>query len=232
MTMPSAAPMRMARQAGALYLLIAVFGGFAIGYVPSQIVAPGNAEITLAQLQANGALFSAGILADMVVISAEIALTALLYFLLRPVSQARALIAAMARFSMVLVMAANLFLHVVAYQIALGNMAGTPETVLAIFEAHAMGIYLWQVFFAMHLLVLGGLVCRAGYWPSLFGAALFIGAFGYLIEGVSQLIGFENALLGWVGIGLLVLVTVAELGFALWLLIKGMDVEKWQARAI
>ena len=105
----------MARHAGALYLLIAVFGAFSIGYVPSQITVPGNALATIEQLRGNSALFSAGVLADMLVIAAEIALTALFYFLLRPVSQARALVAAMARYAMVLVMAVRSRAGIVAF---------------------------------------------------------------------------------------------------------------------
>jgi Domain of unknown function (DUF4386) len=223
------APLRMARQAGLLYLLIALFGAFAIAYVPSQIIVADDAQATFARLQAQTGLFRAGVLADMMVILLELELTAILYFLLRPVDPVRSMIAAMARYGMVVVMLVNLLLNITAFMIAEGALAASPETVLALFEVHAMGVYLWGVLFGSHLLVLGILIWRSGYLPRVLGGALAIGAFGYLIEGLSQIVGLEYAISSWLIIGLLTLVTLAELGFALWLLIKGLDERKWHA---
>ena len=79
--------------------------------------------------------------------------------------------------------------------------------------------------------MLGTLIYRSGYLPRVLGGALVIGAFGYLVEGLSQIMGLEYAVLSWLTIPLLTLVTLAELGFALWLLIKGVDEEKWRAAA-
>lgn len=222
-------PQKMARAAGLIYLLIAVFGAFAIAYVPSQIVVAGDAGATLANLQSQAGLFQAGIFADMVVILLEIELTAILYFLLRPVDAVRALIAAAARYGMVIVMLVNLMLHITAFMMSNGALSGSAETILTLFEIHAMGIYLWGVLFGIHLLALGMLVYRSGYLPRLLGGALVIGAFGYLIEGLSQIMGLDYVVLEWPVIGLLTLVTVAELSFALWLLIKGLDQAKWRA---
>ncbi len=72
------------------------------------------------------------------------------------------------------------------------------------------------------------LVYRSDYLPRMLGGALVIGAFGYLIEGFSQIMGLEYVIPSWLVIGLLTLVTFAEIGFALWLLIKGLDEEKWR----
>ena len=58
-----------ARTAGLLYLIIAVFGAFAIAYVPSVIVVAGEAAATAANLMANQALFGMGVFADVVVIA-------------------------------------------------------------------------------------------------------------------------------------------------------------------
>jgi len=185
-------PMKMARIAGLFYLLIAAFGAFAIAYVPSQIIVAGDAQVTLAQLQAQAGLFRAGIFADMVVILLEIGLTAILYFLLRPVDPVRSLIAAMARFGMVFVMLVNLMLNITTFMMAGGALVGSAETILALFEIHAMGIYLWGVLFGCHLLVLGTLIYRSGYLPRILGGALVIGAFGYLIEGMSQIMGLDT----------------------------------------
>ncbi len=218
----------MARQAGLIYLLIAVFGAFAIAYVPSQIIVAGEEQATLANLQSQAGLFRAGIFADMMVILLEIELTAILFFLLRPVNPVRSMIAAAARYGMVIVMLINLMLNITAFMMAEGALSGSPATILTLFEVHAMGVYLWGVLFGSHLLVVGMLVYRSDYLPRMLGGALVIGAFGYLIEGLSQIMGLEYVIPSWLVIGLLTLVTFAEIGFALWLLIKGLDEEKWR----
>lgn len=229
MSLPLDNPRKLARQAGLLYLLIAVFGAFAIAYVPSQIVVAGDAQATLANLQARPGLFRLGVFADMAVIGLEIELTAILFFLLRPVDPLGSLVAAMARYGMVLVMLVNLLLNVTAFMMAQGTLPGAPATILALFDVHAMGIYLWGVLFGSHLLVLGTLIWRSGYLPRLLGGALVIGAFGYLIEGMSRIMGLDYPILGVLITGLLILVTIAELSLAFWLLIKGLDTAKWRA---
>jgi hypothetical protein len=77
---------RYARIAGALYLVIAVFGAFAIGYVPSIIVAAGNPATTASNLMANQGLFGLGVFADVVVMLTEIVLSVMLFVLFKPTS--------------------------------------------------------------------------------------------------------------------------------------------------
>ena len=226
-----AAPKALARKAGSLYLLIAVIGAFAIAYVPSQIIISGDAVATMAQMRARAGLFRLGIAGDMAVIAAEIALTAILYFLLRPVDPVRALIAAMARFGMVMVMSINLLINVAAFMMAQGTLSGTAEGMQVLLDIHAQGVYLWGVLFGIHLFVLGGLICQSGYFPKLLGGGLLVGAFGYLVEGASTLMGLEHVALTWTTIALLSLVTISELAYAFWLLIKGLNEEKWRAAA-
>ena len=219
-------PGKQARTAGLAYLIIAAVGAFAIAYVPSQIVVAGDAPETFARLQAHIGLFRAGIFADLAVIILEIELTTILYFLLRPVDPLGSMIAAMARFAMVFVMLVNLLVNATAFMMAKGTITGSPETVLVLFEVHAQGIYLWGIVFAHHLLMLGILIWRSGYLPKWFGGALVIGSFGYLIDGLLALMLADIPALTLASNALLVIATIGELGFALWLLIKGLDENK------
>jgi hypothetical protein len=58
--------------------------------------------------------------------------------------------------------------------------------------------------------------------PRLLGWGLFIGAFGYLIQGLVELTFTDVAALDITIIGLLTIVTIAELGFGFWLLVRGL----------
>ena len=208
------------RTAGWLYIIIAVFGAFSIGYVPTLIITAGNAAATLKALQANMGLYQLGVLGDIIVLLCELVLTIMLYQIFRPASQTLARIATAARLAMVGVMAVNIMLGVMPlYVVSL--TAPQPEIVLALLEAKQIGVYVWQLFFSLHLLAIGTMILRFNLFPRLLGWMMGIGAFGYLFEGIVKLTYVENTALSYLIIGLLVLVTLGELAFAIWLIFKG-----------
>ena len=222
-------PKRYARIAGSLYLVIAVFGGFAIAYVPSVIVVAGDGAKTAANLLANQGLFGMGVVADVVVMLTEIVLSAMLFVLFRATSPTLSLIAMVSRLTMVVVMAINLLIYVMP--MVLLRVAGASEemqaTAMMLFEAHRYGIYVWDMFFGFHLAALGYLIIRSGYFPRLLGVALLVGSLGYFLEGLAKVVFLDNALLATGIVGLLVVASIGELAFAFWLLIRGVDVAGW-----
>ena len=215
-----------ARIAGALYLTIAVCGGFSIGYVPSQIVMAGDVSSTAANLIDQLGLFRLGVLADSAVILLEIAITVILYQMFRTTSPRLSLIAMVSRLGMIVVMGINLLLWVMPYVLLIQPMGLNPTDTQAFaqifFEAHALGIYVWQLFFGAHLLALGWSILRSKLVPHVLGWGLFIGAFGYLIQGLVKLTFTDVATLDIAIIGLLTIVMLSELGFGRWLFIRGL----------
>ncbi|SLN38277.1 hypothetical protein ROG8370_01584 [Roseovarius gaetbuli] len=216
---------RTARMAGALYLAIALCAGFSIGYVPAQLVVAGDAAASVSNLLARQGLFKLGVLADCAVILFEIAITAILFDLFRPVGPKMALIALIARAGMIMVMAINLLIWVMPYALASGADGPQRAQVNALaqvfFDAHAMGVFVWQLFFGVHLLALGWLILRSSGVPHALGWGLTIGAFGYLLQGIVELTFTDIAALDYASIALLVIVTLSEVGFGLWLVICG-----------
>ena len=213
-----------ARMAGALYLLIALFGGFSIGYVPLQIVAD-DAATTSANLINNQGLFKLGVFADSAVILFELAITALIYHLFYQTGPKMAVVALIARAGMISVMGINILLWIMPY-ILLTKPSGLETAQLNAFvhfcvNGHAMGVFVWQLFFGVHLLALGWLILRSDAVPHLLGRGLFIGAFGYLIEGFVKLTFLDLALLNYTIVGLLIVVSISEISFGLWLLVRG-----------
>ncbi len=72
-------------------------------------------------------------------------------------------------------------------------------------------------------------VFKSGYFPRILGVLLILGALGYLIDSFGNIL-FPNyeAIFGLV-VG--VTAIIGELPFFLWLLIKGVNVQKWHDRA-
>ncbi|MCA1791151.1 MAG: DUF4386 domain-containing protein, partial [Thioalkalivibrio sp.] len=101
---------RVARLAGALYLLIAGIAGFVHFYVPGELFVAGDATATVGNIMASQGLFRWSIASELVLLLCEVVLTILLYVLLRPVNKTLSLIAAASRLAMTTIHGANLFL--------------------------------------------------------------------------------------------------------------------------
>lgn len=217
-----------ARLAGAFYLTIAVAGGFSIAYVPSQIQVTGNAAQTVSNLLDNAGLFQLGILGDTVVMMAEIMVTSMLFFMFRPVNPTLSLAAALARAMMVAVMASMLFFHAGALYLAdpSGALSVLPEAermqwAMFMLYLNSAGVWIWQIFFSLHLLLLGWLVTQSGVYPKMLGCALALGGLGYILDSAYAFSVPDQHWIGVVRIGLLTLVTLAEIGFAITLVVTG-----------
>ena len=79
-----------ARIAGVLYLVNAVTGFFSIIYVPSRLMAPGNAAATAGNILASESLFRLGIASEVICAVEFIYLLWVLYRLLSGVSKTHA----------------------------------------------------------------------------------------------------------------------------------------------
>jgi TolB-like protein len=169
-----------------------------------------------------------GVAADILIFSIEIALTAMLYHLFKTVNGTYASIAAYARFAMVVIMGVNLLIYL-APLLILENpeLAAAFDTeqlnglITLFFDIHAKGILVWGIFFGIHLLILGLLVRRSARHPRLLGWLMQVGSLGYIIESLNDFCFSNHDTIGLISGILLGLVVIGELGFALWLMIKG-----------
>ena len=96
-------------------------------------------------------------------------------------------------------------------------------------NAHQNGVYIWQMFFGLHLFVLGYLIFKSGYFPRILGILMVVGALGYLLDAYGNILFHSyGETFGWV-VGMTAV--FGELPFFLWLLIKGVNVERYNERA-
>lgn len=208
-----------ARLTGAFYVAIALFGAFAIAYVPSQINVEGDAAATLANITAKRGLYNAGIGADALVMALEVMVTTMLFQMFRRTNETLAFAMTLARFAMVTVMGAMLLLH--GGLSALAASGGDPDIAQMLLDAHKSGVWIWQVFFTLHLWLLGTLVLRSGRFPRLLGYGLLIGGTGYVLDSLFSFAFSDVIALEAARVILLVIVSFSELGFALWLIFRG-----------
>ena len=182
-------PRAMARLAGFLYLLIAICSGFSFGYVRTTLIVPGDATATVSNIMASEWLFRLAIVADAVVFLSEIVLIAMLYTLLKPVNKTLSLAAAYARLAMAVMQGMNLLNYCFVLLLVSGagyltafNPDQVHALVLLFLNAYDYVALIWGMFFALHLLVLGYLVYKSGYFPRMLGILLVVASSGYFID--------------------------------------------------
>ncbi len=210
--------------AGVLYILITLIAPFSMLYVPSKLIVAGDAIATAGNIQASQGLFRAAIASDAVVFLLEIALTVLVYFLVKPVDKTLALIAAYARLAMTVVQGINLLNYVFVLLLTSGAgylsafASGQTEALVSLFlNAHDSVALIWGMFFGLHLLVLGYLAYKSGYMPKWLGVVLVITALLYLTQSFGIILFPQSEAL----FKSLISLAFIEIAFPLWLLIKG-----------
>ncbi len=230
-------PQVYARVAGVIWLIIAIMAPFAEFFVRQGLIVPGDVAATAANIVASESLFRAGFASDLVVFVIEVALAAVLYVLLRPVSRTLALVMAFARLAMVTILGFNLLNMVTALQLLTGAEyaaafeKGQLQTLALVFlNAQSDGYALGMVFFGLHLAVLGYLVYRSGFLPRILGILMVGSALGYLANSFTVFLVPEYA--ATLAVVVVVAALIGELPLTVWLLIKGVNVERWHQRAL
>ena len=227
-------PMLLARIAGVLYLIITVAAIVAHIYVPEQLIVSGDATATASNIASSEGLFRMAIGGEFVVLLSEVVLSIILYVLLKPVNHMVSLIAAVSRLVMTTIHGLNM-LNYYFILVLLGgadylNVFNTEQInsfVMLFLDAHAYGFAIGIAFLIIHVFALGYLIFKAGYIPRLIGVLFILAGFGYLVDSVGILLlpAYETtpALAAMV-------IAIAELAFPIWLLVKGVNRERFQER--
>jgi hypothetical protein len=228
--------MALARTAGLLYLVIFLMAPFAEFFVREGLIVAGDPSTTAANIRGSEGLFRAGFFSDLVVFVIEIAQAAILYVLLAPVSRPLALVMSFARLAQATILGLNLLnmytgLQVLTspeYAAAFGG--GQSEALAFIFlRAQSFGYELGLMFFALHLFALGYLVYRSGFLPRFLGVLLIVSGIGYVANSFAVFLVPDLA--DVTATAVIVAALIGELPLTLWLLIKGVNVERWQERS-
>jgi hypothetical protein len=226
-------PQKTARVAGFLYLMLLPLGLFGILYVPSILIVPGDAATTANNIMASESLFRLSIMSALILQTVQILVVLVLYKLLKPVNKKHAVL--MVIFILVAIPIAMLNeLNKFAALLLLSGAdyltvftADQLQALVPLFlDLHEHGVFIATIFWGLWLFPMGYLVFKSGYIPRILGVLLIIGCFGYLIDFFTFFVfpNFEVEIAVFTGWG--------EVLFPLWLLIKGVNVEQWEKRAL
>jgi hypothetical protein len=216
---------KQARVAGLLYLLASIPAPFALIYVPSKVIVPGDATATANHIRTSETLFRLGIASELFGFIMFIFVVLALYRLFKGVSEKHALAMAI----LLLISFPIWFMNVLNDIAALILVSGA--NFLSVFETrqldalaylfvrlHGQGYVIALIFSGLWLFPFGILVIRSGFIPRVLGYLLFIAGFGYLASSVTfLLLPAYGPILDKFATNL----TLGELPIILWLLIWG-----------
>ena len=229
-------PITRARIAALLTLILIPVAVFGMLYVPSTLVVPGDAATTARNILASESLFRLGIASTLLShLGSDILWPLVLYQLFKPVNKSAA--ALMVIFALVglpisMFNEVNQFAVLAVLHGAGTQTAFTPDQSQALVSLfvhlHADGIRIATIFWGLWLFPYGYLVFKSGFLPRVLGVLLMIGCFGYLIQGLGEILWPNlEATIGLIPL----LSSLGELLVPLWLVVKGVDVKRWQGRA-
>jgi hypothetical protein len=229
-------PQLYARIGGVLYLIIIVVGLFDEAFVRNRIIVSGDATATAANIRSLESLWRFGIAAEFFLLICAVALTLILFVLLRPVSRDLALLAVFFNLVSVAIEAA-VQLYLLGALFPLGKTeylrAFEPEQLYALaslsVKSHGYGFGVALIFFGCVCLIDGYLIFRSGYFPKTIGVLMAIAGLSYLTNSFALILAptFANRIFP----AILVPAFVGEASLCLWLLVKGVNVPKWEERA-
>lgn len=221
-------PKHIAKLSGLLYLLLVPFGFFGMMYVPSQIVLPGDMTATMNNIVASQSMFRLSMASSFLMNIDVIVLGLVLYKLLKQVEKNIAiLMVVLVLFGACISMISELNHFAVLFlnsseSIAVFTEEQSQQLVrlfLGMRQYGSAGIA--GIFWGLWLFPLGYLVFKSNFIPKLFGILLIIAGAYYILAS------FVMFLAPHYDVSFLEFTAYSELLFALWLLIKGVDVAKW-----
>jgi hypothetical protein len=182
-------PKRLARIAGIFYLFVAIFGGFAEGFLDPLLYVAGDAAATAGNVVANAGLARIGVVAHIVNGVFLVLVAMALYLLLNHVQKnaARwmlvlaALAAGITTLNAVFQFEALQVATDTSYAAAFG-VAGSNALVLLLLDIQHYGTLAAQISFGLWLAPMGYLAYRSGLFPKALGVVLVAATMSYLLD--------------------------------------------------
>lgn len=218
---------RLARTAGAAYLINVITGIFSLMIVPSITGSHGDPAMAVRNILAHEALFRTGIAAGLFCYIEFLLLPLLLYRLLGAADRCAAVLMVVLALVSVPLSIASLQ-HKLDVLTLLGQApwlhaldTGQVQTqVMLQLSAHDNALLIAQIFWGLWLIPFGWLVVRSGQLPRVLGYLLILGGLSYVADFAGQLLvnGYNDMdFAGYVTLP----AALGEIGTCLWLLVMG-----------
>ena len=229
-------PQLYARIGGALYLVIIVIGLFGEMFVRDKLIVSGDATATAKNILASESLWRFHIAAELFLLICAIVLLMILFVLLRPVSRELTLLAVLFNLvSIGLEAATTMYLIIALFPLGSAGYLKvfSSEQLYAMasltLKSHGYGFGVSLLFFGCFCVVIGRVIYKSGFLPRTIGVLMQIAGLCYLTDSFALILNpsFANRLFP----AILLPAFVGEVSLCLWLLFKGVNVQRWKELA-
>lgn len=227
-------PQVYARVGGILYLIMIALGIIEELFIRDRIRVGGDAAATFANLQKMEMLWRTGIAMELLMMIIGIPLAVILYVLLRPVHKELALLALLFNMICIAVQSAC-SIQLVEALFPLGRnaylTAFTPGQLQAMtalaMKAHLFGFGIALLLCGPFFFVMGYLIFTSAYLPKSIGVLYQLAGLAYMFNGFVLVLAPQFA--GRAFMIMAVPVFLGETSLAVWLLVKGVGIERWRS---
>jgi uncharacterized protein DUF4386 len=228
-------PRRYARIAGGLYLIVILGGTFAEILVRARLVAHGDAAATAHNIQLHELLFRSGLVVEVFYCACNVPLILILYSLFKVVNKNVALMMVSFAFIADAIESVSLIAHVAPLELLghghyLGAFTAEQLNAAAYFSVQLFeqGFAISLVFFGFACLTMAYLIVHSTFFPRIIGVLLAIEGLGYLINSFCLFLApaLQARIFPYFSA-----TAIAELALCLWLLVKGVNVQRWTQQA-
>jgi glucan phosphoethanolaminetransferase (alkaline phosphatase superfamily) len=232
MTMIEISVKTYSRAVGIFLILTMVGGWFGEVQIPSQFMT-GDAATTAAQLRVNEGLFRLGFAAYLVEAFSDLVLAWLFYVLLKRVHRDLALLSAFFGIVSMSLFAVTKMFYFSAPMFLKGSSyltAFSPEELETLAKVY-LSLYgglsgLFMLFYGTAWIIRGYLTFRSSYLPRFLGVLMVLAGIGFVAKNITKVLApaYSSDLL-------LALMFLNVLVLAGWMIVRGVDQDKWD-RAI
>jgi hypothetical protein len=225
-------PKAKARLAGFFLLVTVVLGIYAQGFISLRLVVPDDAAATAANILAHESLFRLAFALYLIEMTCQVTMTVLFYDLLKPVNKSVSLLTAILGLvgctvkilSRLFFYAPLLILKDVHY-LSVFDPKQLQALALLFLRVNEYAAAMAMIFFGFQALLKGYLITRSTFLPRILGVAIAAGGAGWLAF-LSPPLGYR--LFPYVAM----LALVTTLAMVLWLLVRGVDEDRWKEQAV
>lgn len=223
---------KIARVGGLLYLIIICAGFFGEIFVRQKLVVSADPMKTAMNILSSEQLWRIGIAGDLLQHVCDAGVMVVLYLLLKPVNRHLALAALILNIissASLVAMKLNQIqaLFPLAKQHYLDAFTVEQLNTLSYFSirSDAYGFGVGLIFFGFECVVLGYLIFKSLYFPRIIGILVMAAGICYVVNSFTLIVSPKLASV--LAPAILVPSLIGELTFCLWLIFKGVNMEKW-----
>ena len=221
-----------AKVAGVLILLSFIGGGLGEAYVPSKLIVATDAAATMENLKLSEIMFRLGFAGYLLEACCDVTLALIFYVLLKPVHRYVSLLAAfLGLIGTATFATAELFYFGPTLLLGGGGYlkSFSPDQLntLALLSLNLFGLgaVIFTVFYGLGWVLRGYLMFQSGYFPKFLGVLMTVAGLAFIVSNFTAVLAPQYQS-GW----LLASMMPASLLLTVWLLFKGVDLPRWEAK--